>query len=113
MSAIAVVACASGRIKIRWNYISPMDALDLLGSTARLSILRALSRRDMYVSELMETVGMDGKTATHHLDALAERGVVDSYREGRRRYFTLVNEVRLEVSPPPNRRFVVQFEDVD
>lgn len=90
-----------------------MDALDLLGSKARLSILRALSRRDMYLSELMEAVGMDGKTATHHLDSLEDRGVVTSRREGRRRYYSLEQEVRLEVSPPPNRRFVVQFEDVD
>lgn len=88
-----------------------MDALDLLGSKARLSILRALSRREMYVSELMEAVGMDGKTATHHLDALEERGVVESRMEGRRRYYSLAVDVRLEVSPPPNRRFLVQFEE--
>lgn len=88
-----------------------MDALGLLGSKARLSILRALSRREMYVSELMEAVGMDGKTATHHLDALEDRDVVESRMEGRRRYYALAVDVRLEVSPPPNRRFVVQFED--
>lgn len=85
-----------------------MDTLELLGSKARLQILRALSRRDMYVSELMEAVGMDGKTATHHLDKLAERDVVDSYKDGRRRYYTLVSEITLEVSPSPNRRFIAQ-----
>lgn len=90
-----------------------MDALGLLGSKARLVILRELSRRDMYVSELMETVGMDGKTATHHLDALEEAGVLSSYREGRRRYFTLVKGVRLEISPSPNRRFVARFPAVE
>ncbi len=86
-----------------------MDTLALLGSKARLVILKELSRRDMYVSELMEAVGMDGKTATHHLDALEEAGIVASYREGRRRYFTLVKGVRLEISPSPNRRFVAQL----
>lgn len=90
-----------------------VDTLALLGSKARLVILRELSRRDMYVSELMEAVGMDGKTATHHLDALEEAGVVASYREGRRRYFTLVKGVRLEISPSPNRRFVVQLPSAD
>ncbi|NHN57827.1 MULTISPECIES: winged helix-turn-helix domain-containing protein [Halorussus] len=90
-----------------------MDTLELLGSKARLDILRELSRRDRYVSELMEAVGMDGKTATHHLDALTEAGVVDSYREGRRRYYTLVAEVELAVSPPPNRRFVAQLSDAE
>lgn len=86
-----------------------MDALEILGSKARLKLLRALSRRDMYVSELMDQVGMDGKTATHHLDMLTEAGIIDSYTDGRRRYYTLVREVRLEVSSSPNRRFVARF----
>lgn len=90
-----------------------MDSLAVLGSKARLELLRLLSRRDMYVSELMEEVGMDGKTATHHLDVLTEAGVLDSYRDGRRRYYTLVREVRLEVAPSPNRRFVARFPDPD
>lgn len=89
------------------------DLLDVLGSRPRLSILRHLSRRDMYVSELMDAVGMDGRRAKHHLDRLAEAGVVDSYAEGRRRYYRLVKDVRLEVSPSPNRRFVAQARDAD
>lgn len=88
-----------------------VDTLALLGSKARLEILQALSRREMYVSELMDVVGMDGKTATHHLDLLEEAGVVESYKEGRRRYFELVKGVKLEVSPSPNRRFVARFTD--
>lgn len=90
-----------------------MDTLELLGSKARLTILRSLSRRDMYVSELMETVGMDGKTASHHLDRLREAGVVASYREGRRRYYSLVSGVHLEVAPSPNRRFVAQISRIE
>lgn len=92
-----------------------MDTLEVLGSKPRLELLRLLSHRDMYVSELMDEVGMDGKTATHHLDALTEAGILESYEEGRRRYFTLISEVRLEISPSPNRRFVARFprlEDV-
>jgi predicted transcriptional regulator len=90
-----------------------MDTLEVLGSKARLEILRLLSERDMYVSELMEAVGMDGKTATHHLDRLEEAGVVESYPEGRRRYFTLVRGVELEVAPSPNRRFVARFTEAE
>jgi predicted transcriptional regulator len=88
-----------------------MGKFDVLGSKQRLTILRELARRDMYVSELMEEVGMDGKTATHHLEVLSEAGLVDSYTEGRRRYYRLVREVQLEISPSPNRRVVVQFHD--
>lgn len=90
-----------------------MDSLDVLGSKPRLELLRLLSRRDMYVSELMEEVGMDGKTATHHLDVLTEAGLLDSYEDGRRRYYTLVREVRLEITPSPNRRFVAQFSEYE
>jgi predicted transcriptional regulator len=90
-----------------------MDHMELLGSKARLEVLRSLSRGDMYVSEIIEEVGMDGKTAKHHLDALEEAGVVETYKEGRRIYYTLVREVRLEISPSPDRRFVLRFPDAD
>ena len=86
-----------------------MDPLELLGSKARLSILRALSRRDMYVSELMDTVGMDGKTAIHHLDRLEEAGLLESRREGRRKYYSLVRDVKLSISRSPKREFRIQF----
>lgn len=88
-----------------------MDSIELIASKARLEILRELSRRDMYVSELMEVVGMDGKTATHHLEALTDAGVLETYEDGRRRYYSLVREVRLEITPSPNRRFVARFPD--
>ncbi|MFB6299908.1 MAG: ArsR/SmtB family transcription factor [Halobacteriales archaeon] len=88
-----------------------MDTLEVLGSKPRLEILRHLSRRDMYVSELMDTIGMDGTTATHHFDVLTDAGLIDSYMEGRRRYYTLVGEVILEISPSPNRRFIAQFPE--
>lgn len=88
-----------------------MDSLDVMASRPRLEILRLLSREDMYVSELMEAVGMDGKTATHHLDLLTDAGLIESYESGRRRYFRMVSEVYLEISPSPNRRFVARFPD--
>lgn len=88
-----------------------MDVLDVIGSKPRLEILRHLSKRDMYVSELMDVVGMDGKTATHHIDVLTEAEVIDSYTSGQRRYLTLIREVNLEISPSPNRRFVARFPE--
>lgn len=88
-----------------------MDTLTVLASKPRLEILRLLSHRDCYISEMMDQVGMDGKTATHHLDVLTDAGLVESYEEGRRRYFSLVREVRLEISPSPNRRFVARFPE--
>lgn len=95
------------------EYSLCMDSLSVLGSKPRLEILRLLSRRDMYVSELMDAVGMDGKTATHHLEVLTDASVLDSYEEGRRRYYTLVREVRVEISPSPERRFVARFPEIE
>ncbi len=86
-----------------------MEPLELLGSKTRLEILHKLSSRDMYVSELMEEVGMDGKTAKHHLDMMEEAGVISSREEGRRRYYSVEKEVMLKVSPSPNRRFEANF----
>ena len=86
-----------------------MDPLELLGSKARLAVLRELSRRDMYVSELMENVGMDGKTATHHLERLETAGLITSRKEGRRKYYSLIREVELSITPSPNRQFILQF----
>lgn len=90
-----------------------MDSLGVIASKPRLEILRQLSRRDMYVSELMEMVGMDGRSATHHLDVLEDAGLVESYEDGRRRYFSLVREVNLEISPSRNRRFVARFPEIE
>lgn len=80
-----------------------MDLLNVLGSKPRLEILHRLSRRDMYVSELIEDVRMDGKTATDHLDVLTEVGILKFYEEGRRQYFALVSDVRVAISPSLNR----------
>jgi predicted transcriptional regulator len=87
-----------------------LDAEEWLGGF--IVILRALSRRDMYVSELMEEVGMDRKTATHHLDLLEETGLITSCKEGRHKYYSLIRDVELYVTPSPEREFRIQFPDV-
>jgi len=90
-----------------------MSSIDLLASKPRVEILRELSRQDRYVRELMDAVGMDGTTAKHHLDRLESTGIIASYEEGRRRYFTLEKEIVFHVRPAPNRRFVLQVRDPD
>lgn len=87
---------------------SPVSLLDVIGSTARLKIIRELSREPMYVSQLAETVGMDGKTAVHHLSTLEEAGLIAPYRRGNRKYYELVETVRLHAAPPPERTFILQ-----
>ncbi|PSP56744.1 transcriptional regulator [Halobacteriales archaeon QS_1_67_19] len=88
-----------------------MSLIDLLGSKARIQILRELSREPRYVSELAETVGMDGKTAVHHLSKLEEAGMVGHYEQGNRKYYYLAKTVELRAAPPPERTFVLQTSD--
>lgn len=88
-----------------------VSLLDVLGSTPRLKVVWELTREPKYVSELADAVGMDGKTASHHLDVLEEAGLVESYRRGNRKYYRLVKTVELRAAPPPERTFLLQAND--
>jgi predicted transcriptional regulator len=80
---------------------------EVLSSKNRLQILKLLSRADRYVSEIMELAAMDGKNAKHHLDILENAGIIMSYMKGRRKYYKLVAELHLEISPPPGGKFIL------
>ena len=79
---------------------------EVISSKNRLAILKLLSRRDRYVSEIMETIGLDGRNAKHHLNMLEEKGIIESYHNGRRKYYTLKKEILLEITPPPEGKFI-------
>ncbi len=81
--------------------------LDAIGSKKRLMILKMLSRGEKCVSEIMEELKMDGKTAKHHLEVLEKAGLVESRNVGKRKVYRLVKEIRIEISPPPKRKFIV------
>ncbi|WP_435177098.1 ArsR/SmtB family transcription factor [Halorussus sp. AFM4] len=85
-----------------------MSLIDLLGSKARIEIIRELSREPRYVTQLAETVGMDGKTAVHHLTKLEDAGLVGHYEQGNRKYYYLARTVELRAAPPPERTFVLR-----
>lgn len=87
-----------------------MSLFDILGSKSRLKILRALSARPRYVSELAEVVGMDGKTAVHHLSVLKDAELVESYRVGQRKYYRLVKSLELRAAPE-EKTFVLHAEE--
>ncbi len=81
--------------------------LDIIGSKKRLEIMKYLSQENRYVSELMDLTNMDGKRVKHHLERLEDEGLIESYKEGRRRYYRLVKDIKLEVSKPPEGKFLV------
>ncbi len=87
-----------------------MSLFKVLGSSQRLEIIRELTDGPMYVSELTDAVGMDGKTAAHHLSVLEDAGLLQHHYEGNRKYFRLIRGVEFEASPPPERSFTLQLK---
>lgn len=89
-----------------------MSLFDVLGSKPRLKILQELTGKPRYVSELAEHVGMDGKSAVHHLGVLEDAGLIESYETSRRKYYRLVKTVELRAAPD-ERTFVLHASDVE
>jgi len=90
-----------------------MSLFDVLGSKPRLKIIQELSDEPRYVSELTDRVGMDGKSAVHHLQTLEEAGVVEHWETQQRKYYRLTQTVEFKVSPPPEGTFVLHKSDAD
>lgn len=77
--------------------------LDLLGNENRRRILRLLSRKPCYVTEISEYLGVSPKAVIDHLRRLEEAGLVESHTdEQRRKYFHIARSLRLEVSVSPH-----------
>ncbi|WP_248896851.1 ArsR family transcriptional regulator [Haloplanus halobius] len=76
--------------------------LDLLGNENRRRILRLLSRKPCYVTEISEYLGVSPKAVIDHLRKLEEAGLVESHTDDqRRKYFHISRNLRLEVSVSP------------
>ncbi|PSQ07023.1 MarR family transcriptional regulator [Halobacteriales archaeon QS_6_71_20] len=73
--------------------------LDLLGNENRRRILRLLSHKPCYVTEISEYLGVSPKAVIDHLRKLEDAGLIESHTDDRRRkYFHIARDVRLEVS---------------
>jgi ArsR family transcriptional regulator len=78
--------------------------LDLLGNENRRRILRLLSHKPCYVTEISEYLGVSPKAVIDHLRRLEEAGLVESRTDDqRRKYFHIARNLRLEVSVSPYR----------
>ena len=77
--------------------------LDLLGNENRRRILRLLSHKPCYVTEISEYLGVSPKAVIDHLQRLEDAGLVESRTDERRRkYFHIARNLRLEVSVSPH-----------
>jgi ArsR family transcriptional regulator len=76
--------------------------LNLLGNENRRRILRLLSHKPCYVTEISEYLGVSPKAVIDHLRKLEEAGLVESHTDDqRRKYFHISRNLRLEVSVSP------------
>ncbi|HIH69404.1 ArsR/SmtB family transcription factor [Methermicoccus shengliensis] len=76
--------------------------LDVLGNENRRRILKLLSERPCYVSELSGRLKVAPKAILQHLEALESAGIVSSF-EGhqRRKYFQISENVLIEIFLSP------------
>jgi ArsR family transcriptional regulator len=95
----------TSRFFVLGPYRHPMDSaalLDLLGNENRRRILRLLSRKPCYVTEISEYLGVSPKAVIDHLQKLEDAGLVESHvDDGRRKYFSIARNLRLEVNVSP------------
>ena len=76
--------------------------LDLLGNEHRRRILGLLAQRPCYVTEISDSLGVSPKAVIDHLRKLEEAGLVESHvDDGRRKYFRIARNLRLEVNVSP------------
>lgn len=76
--------------------------LDILGNENRRRILRLLSRKPCYVTEISEYLGVSPKAVIDHLRTLEEARLVESHTDDqRRKYFHISRNLRLEVNVSP------------
>lgn len=75
------------------------ELLDILGNENRRRILRLLSHKSCYVTEISDYLGVSPKAVIGHLRKLEAAGLVESRTDDRRRkYFDISRNLRLEVN---------------
>lgn len=76
--------------------------LDLLGNENRRRILRLLSRRPCYVTEISNTIRVAPKAVIEHLELLETGGLIESYVDTqRRKYFQIAEDILAEFRLAP------------
>ena len=92
--------------------MDPAQLLDILGNENRRKIIDLLSIRPCYVSEISGRLGVGPKAIINHLDMLEKAGLVQcSIDSQRRKYFNIIDNVRLVVSVSPYS-FTLSIQDV-
>lgn len=92
--------------------MEPAKLLDILGNENRRKIIQLLANRPCYVSEISGRLGVGPKAIINHLSLLEQAGLIEcSVDDQRRKYFNIVNNMRLEVSVSPYA-YTVSLQDI-
>ncbi len=76
----------SGRIEIAANMMKA------IANPMRLAILGHLSTgKEFTVTEIHHLLKIEQSTASHHLGILKDKGILNSRREGKKRYYSIKN----------------------
>jgi len=78
-----------------------------LGDESRLRILRLLSERDLYLTELATQLDLSKPTVSHHLAQLRSAGLVTMTEQGNLTYYTLRRD-RVEEAGPELSAFLAR-----
>ncbi|HEY9246027.1 MAG TPA: ArsR family transcriptional regulator [Candidatus Methanoperedens sp.] len=95
--------------------MEPAQLLDILGNENRRKILQLLASRPYYMSEIAEKLDVGAKAVLGHLLLLERSGLIEaSVDSQRRKYFHIMDNLRLEVfvSPYSFEVETTAFEDV-
>lgn len=68
------------------------EIFSALGNETRLKILKLLLKKDLCVSDIVESVEGAASTIAHHLHTLEDAGLVVSRRHGRSTYYSVQKE---------------------
>ncbi len=78
------------------------ELLDILGNENRRNILKLLSLRPFYVTEISERLHVAPKAVISHLSMLEQAGIIQFFvDERRRKYFHIANNLMVEVLISP------------
>ncbi len=79
-----------------------MDILEVIGNESRRKILRLLSKKPCYVSEISYCLKMAPKVVLEHLEKLENAGIVKSMEDGKRRYYYIARNLHIDVTISPH-----------
>jgi DNA-binding transcriptional ArsR family regulator len=98
VEADVIVADTAPSVEPRPPREETLRFFEALGDPTRLRILRLLTEREMYLTELSERLGLTKATTKHHMVRLRAAGLVTLYDRDRMTYYALRPDIARHAS---------------